>query len=239
MKPYYEDALVTLYHGDSREVGNWLQADALVTDPPYGVRFRPRYVADGSRTQGNRDRHEDRIIGDGDTSIRDEILTRWGDRPWVVFGSWRRPLDKAHTRLTWEKGIQAGMGNWAVPWRPNTEDIYLGGRWPKREPGPRFSAVISGIRQYVPGEHARPDHPTPKPTALLENILARLPEAWCIADPFAGSGPTLIAAAQLGRRAIGVEIEERYCELTASRLQNMDHPLLDVLYPPASTNGGA
>ena len=107
MKPYYEDALVTLYHGDSREVGNWLQADALVTDPPYGVRFRPRYVADGSRTQGNRDRHEDRIIGDGDTSIRDEILTRWGDRPWVVFGSWRRPLDKAHTRLTWEKGIQA------------------------------------------------------------------------------------------------------------------------------------
>ena len=204
MKPYYEDGSVTLYLGDCREVQEWLGADVLVTDPPYGLGYGTRYD------------HLDRdVVGDADTIVRDEALSFWGTRPALVFGNWRRPRPpQARTRLVWDKGEEAGLGG-VGPFMPRDEEIYvLGEGWT----GPRRSNVfrVNAIRNSGELRDAL-DHPTPKPVTLMEELLKCCPPG-TVADPFAGTGSTLIAARNLGRLAIGVEIVERYCELIATRL---------------------
>ena len=88
MNPYYADDLVTLYHGDCREITEWLAADVLVTDPPYGISWGRRF---GDARLGTKNRKTERaaVIGDADTSARDAVLDRWLPRPAVVFGTWR------------------------------------------------------------------------------------------------------------------------------------------------------
>lgn len=218
MKPYYADETVTLYHGDCLEVLAWLEADVLVTDPPYGMALRT-----GKRKGRHGDFGDCRIAGDEDTSVRDAVLDRWGtERPALAFGRWAVPRpDGVKTLLTWEKGNHTGMGNLDIPWSPTTEEIYVMGRWPKRERlgkygGGRSSATIL-INAPAPASKNGRTHPTEKPLALMRALIAKCPPG-VIADPFAGSGSTLVAAKQLGRRAIGVELEERYCEVAARRL---------------------
>ena len=82
--PYYEDDLVTLYLGDCREVTDWLAADVLVTDPPYGRDWSSgslKAAQGGGHSSGR-----DGIAGDSDTAVRDQALAMWGDRLAVVFG---------------------------------------------------------------------------------------------------------------------------------------------------------
>jgi DNA modification methylase len=205
-KPYYADEAVTLYLGDCREVTEWLVADVLVTDPPYGMAHR----------SGWRDRP---IAGDGDHHVRDDVLERWGERPALVFGRWSVPRPaSARVRLIWDKGEWPGMGDLKLPWGPSDEEIYiLGPGWI----GKREGTVIRGSR---PTGEATADHPTPKPLALMERLMMKCPPGF-IADPFAGSGSTLVAARNLGRKAIGVELEERYCETIAKRLAQGALPL--------------
>lgn len=205
MKPYYEDDLVTLYHADCLQNLDLLdQADGLVTDPPYGVAYQSGRVP----TRIDRPIH-----GDKDLASRDTLLQAWGDKPAIVFGSWRKPRPaRTRHRLIWSKGTDPGMGDLTMPWGNSDEEIYIIGKgWA----GKRGSNILTFPKPPVSN---RPDHPTPKPVPLMERLLEACPPEWTIIDPFTGSGSTLRAAKNLGRKCIGVEIEERYCEIAAQRL---------------------
>ena len=215
-EPYYADARVTLYHGDCREVTEWLAADVLVTDPPYGIRAESKsgtYSGAGSQM-----RNVSPIHGDASTEERNAALHLWGNRPRVVFGSWRAPRpDPVDHRLIWHKrGSVFGIANAAFI--SQDEEIYVTGQgFVKSSPPMRSVIATDEPRQGANGAAALVGHPTPKPVGLMETLISRCPPG-VVADPFAGSGSTLVAAKQLGRHAIGVELEERYCEVIAKRL---------------------
>jgi hypothetical protein len=222
MTPYYQDDHCTIYHGDCREITAWLEADVLVTDPPYGQSYvsgGPRINAHGVRSVTPR---KD-VIGDKDCVARDAALAMWGNRPALVFGRWNLPRPAGVVdRLIWHKrNLPPGMGT-NTPWSPADEEIYVLGRgWV----GERHQNVIptDEARAGSGGLAAILGHPTPKPLALMVHLLERT--TGVIADPFMGSGSTLKAAKNLGRKAIGVELSEQYCELAARRLAQEVLPL--------------
>lgn len=207
IEPYYADDHVTLWHGDCLELADvWAGADVLVTDPPYGY----GYVSNRTDTAW-----PEAIANDSDLAARNRVLHLWGGgRPALVFGSWKRPRPEG-TRavLIWDKGLASGMGDLSLPWKPNTEEVYVLG---SGFAGHRGTSVLSGHNVVTWASKGR-EHPNMKPQTLMEALIAKCP-AGTIADPFAGSGATLVAAKALGRRAIGVELEERYCEIAAKRL---------------------
>jgi site-specific DNA-methyltransferase (adenine-specific) len=212
MTPYYQDDSCTIYHGNCREIDAWLSADVLVTDPPYGIDWS---VGSMHSERSIWSAATPSIVGDHDTSIRDAVINAWGDRPSVIFGSWRKPRPTQTThRLIWHKaGRHPGVAPGAI--YPNDEEIYLvGSGWVKgRAP---MATVITTHEQRAAQPKAI-GHPTPKPVNLMVTLIQLCPPG-VLADPFMGSGTTLVAASNLGRKAIGVEIEERYCEITARRL---------------------
>ena len=209
--PYYQDERVTLYHGDCREVTEWLVADVLVTDPPYDMAYSG---FGGRKGEPRRTSGPVSIAGDADAASRDAILSLWGDKPALIFGTWRIPRPTSTRQvIVWDKSANGpGMGALDVPWGPSHEEVYvLGSGWV----GKRGGSVYTD-KPYTPSDADRPEHPTPKPTSLMERLISHT--TGVVADPFAGSGSTLVAAKQLGRKAIGVELEERYCEVIAKRL---------------------
>jgi len=220
VKPYYCDNAVTLYHGDCLEITEWLAADVLVTDPPYGINNESRgtYSAKKGRTERRR---VSPIAGDRSPEQRDSVLTAWGGGPWIVFGTWRvpRPAGTDH-RLIWHK-TGAPPGPTCSAFMLQDEEIYIHGKGFRATSPPMRSVIVTDeMRSGAAGAVATIGHPTPKPIRLMELLIDRCPMG-VIADPFAGSGSTLIAARNLGRKAIGVELEERYCEIVAKRLDQM------------------
>jgi site-specific DNA-methyltransferase (adenine-specific) len=211
--PYWSDGAVTLYLGDCREVTDWLAADVLVTDPPYGRGWKQ---GDTDSGRGWSDNRHGGIAGDENTSLRDWALSAWGDRLAICFGDLMLP-PPAGTRqvLPYEKAIQSGVRGATAGFRRDAEAVYLIGRWPSGLGG-RGSVLRTNVRTH----HVlvtRDGHPHAKPVDVLEQLISHCPSG-VVADPFAGSGSTLVAARNLGRSAIGVEIEERYCEQAARRL---------------------
>lgn len=209
MKPYYNHGGITIYCGDCREfITDAMQSGMgpafLVTDPPYGINYNSGWEGSIPRS----------IQGDKDPSLRDWVVAAWNGGPALVFGSWKIPRPAAtHTRLIWDTKGALGMGDLSVPWKPSDQEIYVLGTG---FVGRRDSNVL----RYAPVQSMARNgrlHPHEKPVSLMRALIEKCPPEALIFDPFMGSGSTLLAAKQCGRRAIGIEIDERYCELAVRR----------------------
>jgi hypothetical protein len=205
MKSYYDDGTCTIYHAKCEDVPRlWMGADVMVTDPPFGIRYRSGQYGTLPRS----------IAGDEDSSLRDAVLAVWSPKPALVFGTWRveRPAG-THTLLVWDTLGALGMGDLSVPWKPSHQEVYvIGGGFRGRR--------TTDVLRYPPVQSMASNgrvHPHEKPVGLLRDLLGKCPPG-VIVDPFMGSGTTLRAAKDLNRKAIGIEIEERYCEIAAKRL---------------------
>lgn len=216
MSLYYEDDHVALYHGDClTDHREWLTADVLVTDPPYGIgwsRGEMKNAKSGAANGG--------IQNDRDTSTRDAAIGAWGaERAALVFGSLDAPYPAGWKRmLVFGKPPHAGLIGSRMPWFRNWEPIFVLGDWPDQTP--KRSAVVETrwkAASGYSGYSTLAGHSHAKPLDVMEELIQPCPPG-TIADPFAGSGSTLVAAKALGRKAIGVELEERYCEIAAKRL---------------------
>lgn len=236
MTPYWRssDGRLVIYHGRAEDVLPALardSADLIVTDPPYGVEWR---------SNRRRQRFE-ALAGDTDTDAAMAGLAaalpllRRG-RHLYIFGRFDLrglPLSEP-VELIWDKEHRSG-GDLASPWGSQHEYIqfavYNRSRSNRADGAGRLAARLrqgSVLRCPRPNGSAVTRHPTEKPVRLLRQLIessSLIDET--ILDPFMGSGSTGEACKREGRRFIGIEIEERYCEIAAGRLE--DPPLLAAI----------
>jgi DNA modification methylase len=207
--PYYDHAGVTIYHGDCGDVISELpKADAVITDPPYGINMAQGFRSSGRGFGGHGKRTSRRYEGDWDR-----------DRP---------PSELLLSVVNAGKKAILWGGNYFADVLPRTCKWLV---WDKQQTMPSFSDAelawtnLSGVAVKmfrlcgagIMAIEKKRFHPTQKPVDLMQWCVD-LSEAQTIIDPFMGSGSTLVAAKNLGRRAIGVERDERFCEVAAKRL---------------------
>lgn len=223
MKPYYEHAGITIYHGDCREVLPTLaQVDLIVTDPPYGVKWRSNY-----RQERFESIHGDDSVEAALEGVRLGLRALRDGRHVYAFGKF--DFSGLHVsspvELIWDKGAMT-TGNLSIPWGKQHEPIQFfvyQSSTAHRDSGK--GALSARLRRgsvlQVPrvNGNGKDEHPTEKPVLLLRMLIEA---SSCIGetvlDPFSGVGTVLQAAKEETRRAIGIEIEERYCEIAAKRL---------------------
>lgn len=198
MTPYYNEDGVTIYHGDCQELLSSLEFDVVATDPPYGIGANKMQL--GNRPKWRRLERGER---DWDSGVPD-LTSLVADVPAVIWGGNHFVLPPSRGWLVWDKKNE-GM---------SFADCELA--WTS------LDMPIRKITHKWAGATAREDHeervhPTQKPVVVMRWCLGFL-EPGIVLDPYAGSGSTLIAARDLGRPAVGIEIEERYCEMAALRL---------------------
>ena len=241
MKPYYQDDSCVIWHGDCREILPGLDpVDLVLTDPPYGVALGIKPRAGKMSRHGNAGYTQTDDTPEFVKSVCVPVIETCrgiAARVMLTPGSANMllyPKPDAVWCMYWPNG--AGIGKWRAftCWQP----LFCYG------PCPSYKGCYPDT--FVSKDSAvKNGHPCPKPVSSMIAILRRM-EPHTILDPFMGSGTTLLAAKQLGRRAIGIEIEERYCEIAAGRLGNMhpakdDEPLLAMMQaeeppnPPCKT----
>lgn len=232
IEPYYQDDACTIFHADTLDTLHSIETsvDAVVTDPPY---------ASGSRTEASRSSSGAMMRGVkwAAKPIENDQMTTTGFvwlmravgqacRPmlpdggsFLSFIDWRQwpnlvgALETCNYRVqgmvVWDKGSM-GLGN---GFRAQHELVCHASKG---------VPVIQdkGCGNVITTPRVAPDlHPSPKPVDLLARLIEVVtPAGGVVLDPFMGSGSTLVAARNAGRRAIGIEIEERYCEIAAKRL---------------------
>lgn len=213
MKPYYQDSTVTIYNCDCREViDELLPYEIVVTDPPYGMEYHSGHYKYGNP--------HTKIIGDEayPIDVVEKLLTakkclylfcRWDnivELPpakscivWVKNNWTAGDLEHAHGRM-WE----------ACLFYPGSEHKFI-----KRPNDVIFSDKVTSTKLL---------HPTEKPVNVLYQLISAN-VGNTVLDPFMGCGSTLVAAKQLGRKAIGIELEEKYCERAAERIRVFQNEL--------------
>lgn len=199
MKPYFADGGVEIYHGDCRELLPAMSFGAVIADPPYGMDYKPLRGSDGSR------RWRAGVVGDAEAFDPSHLL----GKPCVLWGA------------NWYSNRLPGHGGWLV-WNKTCEHRKKG--FISSDCELAFASEASRCHRFDLqwGGEARNGEPfyhqTQKPVALMQWCFQFVPADALVCDPYCGSGPTLIAARDLGRRAIGIEIDERCCEVAARRL---------------------
>lgn len=222
MTPYYSDDSVTLYHGDCLNVLTEIEresVDVILTDPPF---FMPA-AHYSSRTQWQRSWGDTSILAAWWGQCLDamiptlrltgHLLTFCDGASYPVFypETYRR-FDSLRS-LVWDKG-SIGMGS---PWR-NQHELILAARWSGAYRSDERG--VADVFKHSTITSTKRVHPVDKPVDLLSRVLLPVaPSEGLILDPFAGGGSTLLAARDGGFRSIGIETEERYCEVIATRLQ--------------------
>ena len=219
-KPYYEEAGITIYHGDCREILPLLpKVDLVLTDPPYahqhmdggGFAAASRFYAGGALEGLN----------------NFELAGYWNflrDAAPMMIAFCSRDLIASYCGASESSGRKFDLHVWlktnAIPFTANTwkSDLeYICLTW-DRKPGWKQLAQHMHSKAWVSPINSDDSHPAAKPIPLLEKYIKVL-DAQTILDPFMGSGTTLVAAKQLGRRAIGIELEEKYCAIAVERLR--------------------
>jgi DNA modification methylase len=217
MKPYYEHAGITIYHGDCRDILPALKADLLCTDPPYGLGAARRNVMGFGDNRGRNG------MGGKNPSKRDYGDSEWDDLPadqqlivmaratsksQIIFGGNYFDLPPSKCWLVWDK------------LRGDTDFADCELAWTNLDKAVRRIAYRWNGFLVDPTSTDDRVHPTQKPLAVMKWVICHAPDTCeTILDPFMGSGTTLVAAKNLARKAIGIEIEEKYCEIAAKRLR--------------------
>lgn len=201
MKPYYEEDGITIYHGDCREIlPNIERSDVILADPPYANGTDYASYEDTPRNLQELVEGVGPFFDESVSAITCGVgnIHAWPKPDWV---------------LAWFTPAGVGSGPWGFCcWQPIL--VYGACPYSASGQGRRQDAVVCTESAEVNG------HPCPKPIGLWKWLLKRISisDRDVVLDPFMGSGTTLRAAKDLGRRAIGIEICEKYCEIAAKRL---------------------
>lgn len=202
MTPYYEHAGVTIYHGDCREIAPRLgKFDLLLTDPPYGIQINKSHRLATSRGLGGETWDDEPV-----QSWVLDMLRAQSDAQ-IIWGGNYYQLGPARCFLVWDKCNDGrDFADCEFAWTS-------------------IDAVARVFRMRPMNMDGGKVHATQKPEQLMLWCVAQAGDVQSIFDPFMGSGTTLVAAKRLGRKAIGIEREEKYCEIAAKRLQQEALPL--------------
>jgi site-specific DNA-methyltransferase (adenine-specific) len=199
-KPYYDCDGITIYHGDCREILPHLpKVDLVLTDPPYGAGYASHPV---KGKYGNHRPHS----WDEQTVNMSEIIIKGINS--IVWGGNYYSLTPSRRWLVWiKRDAPPSLSNVELAWTTYNANAKF------------FDYPIAAVNAERVG------HVTQKPLALMKWCINLSGDINTILDPFMGSGTTLVAAKQLHRKAIGIEIEEKYCEIAVKRLAQGVLPL--------------
>ena len=214
MTPYYQHNGITIYHGDCLDIMPHLEpVDLVLTDPPYGINWNTDYkswIKKGPNAEGgNGKRSYPKVYGD-DKPFDPSFLLEF-----KVVIVWGAPCFMKHlgngTLLVWHKRNSEGfLCNAEVAWMNKGMGAYV-------------------FKEPVEKMQAERKHPTQKPVNLMKWCINKANCNGTILDPFMGSGTTLVAAQELGRKCIGIEIEEKYCQIAVQRLKQQPLPFTNTV----------